>query len=97
MAVTRLVLEPKRVTGTVGNTAEIEAGAFDDAGVAQALSLTYHTTNAGIAEITGISDNHLTVTLVAAGVAKVWVSDGAVVSDTVEVDVMDATAGKGRR
>lgn len=99
MALGSLLIEPNAALGPVGGTTgSLGVSAKDDTGAAQALpALTTHTSNAGVASITGQTGAYLTVTIAGAGRCTVWVSNGAVDSNKVIIDGIDTASGTSRR
>lgn len=100
MALGSLLLEPRAAVGVVGGTTgDLGVSAKDTAGAAQALpSLTFFTSDAGIAAISAQAGAYLTVTVVGAGSCLVWCSDGGVIlSNKVLIETSDPNSGTSRR
>lgn len=94
---TSLSLGPNAVSATVDVPISVRVVALDNHGADIALPLlTFHTSNDAVAAIvSGPNGNQLTISPYQAGIAHVWVSSGAVVSNRVSVFISDPLGGKG--
>lgn len=93
---TTIVLGPNAITGTRNGTANISVAAFDQLGGPMALpDMTFHSTNAAVAEIDRLAGNQLKLAMNQAGICSVWVESGVVVSNRVTAFVNDPSGGKG--
>lgn len=96
-ALDRLEIGPGEVPVDSSSTGVGGVAAFDQFGQPFTIpALTYFTSNAGVAAISGRTGSVLTITPAGAGQCLVWCSDGgSIVSNKIRVDVFDVAAAPG--